>query len=127
MLPSRIFFDDEFFKGEEKIKTDIYEKNGRVYVEMEAPGYTKDDIDISLDKGDLTVTFTKESHEEDKDEKKYLHRERRTYSKITRSIYLGEVDEEEVEASFKNGILVVSSPKKKEIETKRTINIKDYE
>ena len=127
MLPSRIFFDDDFFKGEDKVKTDVYEKDGRVFVEMEAPGYTKDDIDISLDKGDLTVTFTKESHDEDKNTKKYLHRERRSYSKLTRSFYLGEVDEEAVEASFKNGVLVVSSPKKKEIETKKTINIKDCE
>ena len=125
MLSSRMFFDDDFFKGEEKVKTDVYEKNGRVYVEMDAPGYTKDNIDISLDKGDLTVTFSKESEEEEN--KKYLHRERRSYSKITRSFYLGEVDEDEVEASFKNGVLVVSSPKKKEIDTKRTISIKDYE
>lgn len=127
MLPSKIFFDDNFFKGEEKVRTDVYEKDGRIYVEMEAPGYTKDDINISLDKGDLTVTFTKESHEEDKDNKKYLHRERRTYSKITRSFYLGEVDEDDVEASFKNGVLLVSSPKKKEIETRKTISIRDYE
>ena len=127
MLPSIIFFDDDFFKGEEKVRTDVYEKDGRVYVEMEAPGYAKEDIDISLDKGDLTVTFTKESHEEDKDNKKYLHRERRTYSKVTRSFYLGEVNEDDVDASFKNGVLVVSSPRKKEIDTKKTISIKDYE
>ena len=125
MLPSRMFFDDDFFKGEEKVKTDVYEKDGKVYVEMEAPGYTKDNINISLDKGDLTVTFSKENEEEEN--KKYLHRERRTYSRITRSFYLGEVEEDEVDASFKNGVLVVSSPKKKEIDTKRTINIKDHE
>jgi HSP20 family protein len=125
MLPSKIFFDDNFFKGEEKVKTDVYEKDGKMYVEMEAPGYTKDNIDISLDKGELTVTLFKESKEEEN--KKYLHRERRSYSKITRSFYLGDVEEDEVEAIFKNGVLVVSSPKKKEIETKRTINIKDYE
>lgn len=125
MLPSRMFFDDDFFKGEEKVKTDVYEKDGKVYVEMEAPGYTKEDINISLDKGDLTVTFSKENEEEEN--KKYLHRERRTYSRITRSFYLGEVEEDEVDASFKNGVLVVSSPKKKEIDTKRTINIKDHE
>lgn len=125
MLSSRMFFDDDFFKGEEKIKTDVYEKDGRIFVEMDAPGYTKDNIDISLDKGDLTVTFSKELKEEEN--KKYLHRERRSCSKITRSFYLGEVDEDEVEASFKNGVLMVSSPKKKEIETKRTISIRDYE
>ena len=40
MLPSRLFFDDSFFKGDESIKSDIYEKDGRLVVEMEAPGYT---------------------------------------------------------------------------------------
>ena len=125
MLPSRMFFDDELFKSEEKIKTDLYEKDGKLVLEMEAPGYTKEDIDISLNKGDLTVTFSRENHEEEN--KKYLHRERRSYSKITRSFYLGDDAEDEVDACFKNGILVISCPKKKEIETKRTISIKDYE
>ena len=125
MLPSRMFFDEDFFKGEEKVKTDVYEKEGKLYVEMEAPGVTKEDIDISLDKGTLSVSFVKESSEEEN--KKFLHRERKSYSKITRSFYLGEVDEDSVEASFKNGVLLISTPKKKEIDTKRTINIKDWD
>ena len=120
MLPSRLFFDDSFFKGDESIKSDIYEKDGRLVVEMEAPGYTKDDIDISIDKGTLSISFEKE--EENEENKKYLHRERKSYSKVSRSFYLGDID-----ASFKNGILVVSAPKKKEIETKKTISIKDSE
>lgn len=125
MLPSRLFFDDSFFKGDENIKSDIYEKDGRLVVEMEAPGYTKDDINISIDKGTLSITFEKE--EEDEENKKYLHRERKSYSKISRSFYLGDIDEEDIDASFKNGVLVVSAPKKKEIETKKTISIKDSE
>ena len=125
MLPSRLFFDDSFFKGDENIKSDIYEKDGRLVVEMEAPGYTKDDINISIDKGTLSITFEKE--EEDEENKKYLHRERKSYSKVSRSFYLGDIDEEDIDASFKNGVLVVSAPKKKEIETKKTISIKDHE
>ena len=125
MLPSRLFFDDSFFKGDENIKSDIYEKDGRLVVEMEAPGYTKDDINISIDKGTLSITFEKE--EEDEENKKYLHRERKSYSKVSRSFYLGDIDEEDIDASFKNGVLLVSAPKKKEIETKKTISIKDSE
>ena len=125
MLPSRLFFDDSFFKGDENIKSDIYEKDGRLVVEMEAPGYTKDDINISIDKGTLSITFEKE--EEDEENKKYLHRERKSYSKVSRSFYLGDINEEDIDASFKNGVLVVSAPKKKEIETKKTISIKDSE
>ena len=125
MLPSRLFFDDGFFKGDENIKSDIYEKDGRLVVEMEAPGYTKDDINISIDKGTLSISFEKEENEEEN--KKYLHRERKSYSKVSRSFYLGDIDEEDIDASFKNGVLVVSAPKKKEIETKKTISIKDSE
>ena len=125
MLPSRLFFDDSFFKGDENIKSDIYEKDGRLVVEMEAPGYTKDDINISIDKGTLSISFEKEENEEEN--KKYLHRERKSYSKVSRSFYLGDIDEEDIDASFKNGVLVVSAPKKKEIETKKTISIKDSE
>lgn len=123
MMPSRIFFDDSFFSKEESIKSDVYEKDGNIIVEMESPGYTKDDINITIDKGNLTVTFEKE---EDKEEnKKYLHRERRNYSKVSRTFYIGEIDEEKVTANFKNGILVITSPIKKEIETKKKISIKD--
>ena len=125
MLPSRLFFDDGFFKGDENIKSDIYEKDGRLVVEMEAPGYTKDDINISIDKGTLSISFEKEENEEEN--KKYLHRERKSYSKVSRSFYLGDIDEDDIDASFKNGVLVVSAPKKKEIETKKTISIKDFE
>ena len=125
MLPSRLFFDDSFFKGDENIKSDIYEKDGRLVVEMEAPGYTKDDINISIDKGTLSISFEKEENEEEN--KKYLHRERKSYSEVSRSFYLGDIDEEDIDASFKNGVLVVSAPKKKEIETKKPISIKDFE
>ena len=48
MLPSRLFFDDSFFKGEETVKCDVFEKEGKIFVEMEAPGYTKDDISLSI-------------------------------------------------------------------------------
>lgn len=125
MLPSRLFFDDNFFKGEENIKSDVYEKDGKLFIEMEAPGYNKDNMNISFDKGELSVSFEKEDKEEEN--KKYLHRERKSYSRVTRTFYLGDVSEDDITASFKNGILVISAPKKKEIETKKTISIKDFE
>lgn len=66
---------------------------------MEAPGYKKDDITISVDKGELTVTF--EKNDEEEENKKYLHRERKSYSKVTRSFFLGDVNEDEIDANFK--------------------------
>lgn len=125
MLPSRLFFDDSFFKGEESIKCDVFEKDGNVCVEMEAPGYKKDDITISIDKGELSVTFEKK--EEEEENKKYLHRERKSYSKLTRTFFLGDINEDEIDASFKNGILSLSCPKKTIVETKKTIDIKNFE
>ncbi len=125
MLPSRIFFDDDFFGTEKTIKSDVFEKDGKVFVEIEAPGFTKDDINISIDKGTLTVSMEKEENKEEN--KKYLHRERKSYQKVSRSFYLGDVSEEEMDASFKNGILTISAPVKKEIETKKIISIKDYD
>ncbi len=125
MLPSRLFFDDSFFKGENNVKSDVFEKDGKVFVEIEAPGYSKDNVNISIDKGELSVTFEKKDEEEEN--KKYLHRERKSYSKVTRTFYLGDVNEEEINANFKNGILVITAPKNKEIETKKTISITEGE
>lgn len=125
MLPSRLFFDDNFFKGEESIRCDVFEKDGNVCVEMEAPGYKKEDISISVDKGELSVTFEKK--EEEEENKKYLHRERKSYSKLTRTFFLGDINEDEIDASFKNGILSLTCPKKTIAETKKTIDIKNFE
>ena len=79
--------------------------------------------DFDFDNGNLI----EEKENEKEENKKYLHRERKSYSKVTRTFYLGDVSEDEIDASFKNGVLVVSAPKKKEIETKKTISIKDHE
>ena len=125
MLTNRFFLDDNFFKREDNMRSDVYEKDGNVIVEMEAPGYTKEDISVSIDKGELSVTFEKK--EEEEENKKYLHRERRSYSKITRTFFLGDVSEDDISASFKNGVLVISSPKVGQIETRKTIDIKDSE
>lgn len=125
MLPSRLFFDDNFFKGEENIKCDVYEKDGKISLEVEAPGYKKDDINISIDKGEVTITL--EKNDEEEENKKYLHRERKSYSRITRTFFLGDVNEDEIDASFKNGVLLLTCPKKEKAETKKTINIKESE
>ena len=125
MLPSRIFFDDmlDDFKMDERMKCDIYEKDNVYYVEADIPGYDKNDIKIEFNKGSLNIIaeVKKETTEHDK---KYLRRERNYYGKVERSFYLGEVDEDAIEATFNNGILKISIPKKQEEETKKIIDIK---
>ncbi len=124
MLPSRIFFDNflDEFKESDKMKCDIYEKDNIYHIEADIPGFSKEDINVEFNKGNLTITAEKKDEEEEKD-KNYLRRER-YYGKYQRSFYLGEVDEEACEASFTNGILKIKVPKKLEEETKKNIEIK---
>ncbi len=126
-LVPRKFFLDDFFDDMEptfrtnNMKCDIYEEDGKYVFEMDIPGYNKEDISIDCDKGYLTVTASKESKDEVSD-KNYIRRER-SYGKCVRQFYLGDVDEENITAEFKNGILKVVAPKKGEIETKKKIEI----
>lgn len=127
MLPRRFYFDnalDQFFDEGNSMKCDIYEKDNYYHVEMDLPGFKKDEIKIECNKGTLSVTAEKEHHEEEKDDdKKYLRRER-TYGKYSRSFYLGDVNEEGIEAKFDNGTLTISIPKIDENENKKYIDIK---
>lgn len=128
MLPTRFYFDnalDQFFENEgNKMKCDIYEKDNTYYVEMDLPGFKKNEIKIECNKGNLVVTALKEENDEEKDEsKKYLRRER-VYGKYSRSFYLGDVNEDAIEAKFDNGTLSISIPKIDENKNKKLIDIK---
>ena len=118
-------FDDLFdilpIRRDNRMKCDIYEKDNKYYIEMEVPGFNKEDIDISLKEGYLTVKAEKKMSNEEKDEdKKYLRKER-NYIRTERSFNLGNIDEENIDASFENGVLKIEIPKAEE--NKRTIEI----
>ena len=128
MLPTRFYFDnalDHFFESENsKMKCDIYEKDNTYHVEMDLPGFKKEEIKVECNKGNLVITAEKSSNNEEKDEdKKYLRRER-VYGKISRSFYLGDVNEDAIEAKFDNGTLTISIPKIDENKNKKLIDIK---
>ena len=128
MLPTRFYFDnalDQFFESENsKMKCDIYEKDNTYHVEMDLPGFKKEEIKVECNKGNLVITAEKSSNNEEKDEdKKYLRRER-VYGKYSRSFYLGDVNEDAIEAKFDNGTLSISIPKIDENENKKLIDIK---
>ena len=108
-------FDDPFFtRGESKLmKTDIKEKGDKYLLEVDLPGYEKENIKIEIDDGYLTVhaSMNKNVDESDKDSK-YVHKERYV-GECSRSFYVGEdVNEEDIKASFKNGTLKIEVPKK---------------
>ncbi|MEG0857265.1 MAG: Hsp20/alpha crystallin family protein [Romboutsia sp.] len=109
-------FKDPFFSNrrpmEKVMKTDIQEKEGNHLLDMDLPGYDKEDIKAQLKDGYLTITAEKNTVNEDKDEKgNYIRRER--YSgKCSRSLYVGEnISEEDIKANFNNGILQLTFPK----------------
>ena len=121
------FLDRGFFKKETSImKTDVKEKDGNYILEIDMPGYDKEDIKIELKDGYITVTASKEDKKDEEDKKShYIHKER-FYGTCSRSYYAGEsVTEEDVSAKFKNGILILKFPKenKEKIETKKYIQI----
>lgn len=132
MLPSRIFFDNFFDeldspkKFDKLMKCDIYEKEGNYIIEMDIPGYEKEDITMELENGYLKIQASKKDDSVEDNEKKYVRRERHYVSKCERSFYVGDISEEQVKAKFKNGILEVTVPKEEEKkEVKKTIMIED--
>ena len=135
MMPNKIYLDDVFddlmfsrIKESDfgKMKCDIYEKDGIYYLEMDIPGFDKNDVNIEIDDNDyLTITAEKNSEEIDEDENKNYIRKERNYGKYQRSFYVGGIDKEKIDASFTNGILKVAMPKKQEEKSsKQTIEIK---
>jgi len=110
------FRGDDFFPRRESsiMKTDIKEKKDKYIIEMDLPGYEKENINLSLKDGYLEVSAQVKKEEESDENEKYVHKER-FYGHCSRSFYVGElVTEEDIHAEFKNGILRVTVPKKDE-------------
>ena len=124
MLPSRLFLDDMFEHedAQDLMKCDIYEHDGKVILEVDVPGFNKKDITIEFNKGYLNITAVK--NKEENNHKKYSRRERKMYGKYERSFYLGDIDEEKIEANFNDGILTVVAPKRDNEASKKLITIK---
>ncbi|MCI7238053.1 MAG: Hsp20/alpha crystallin family protein [Anaerococcus sp.] len=94
-------------------KVDISEDEDKYLVEAELAGFDKEDIDIDLDKGKLTLTAKKVTSKDESDEEKnYIHRERKSQA-MSRTMNFVDIDEEKVGAKLENGILVITLPKSK--------------
>ena len=107
------------------IKTDIQEDDDGYTLEMDLPGFKKEEIQIELNNGYMTISAAKGLDEDEKDKKsgKYIRHERYTGS-CQRSFYVGEdVTEEDIKAEFKHGILKLFIPKK---EAKPAVEQKKY-
>ena len=108
------------------MKTDIREHDAGYELDIDLPGFKKDEINVELENGYLTISAAKGLDKDEQDKKgKYIRKERYAGA-MQRSFYVGDaVTEEDVKAKFEDGILKLSIPKKdaKEVETKKTIAI----
>ena len=93
------------------MKTDIKEKQNSYELAIDLPGFKKDEINIDLSNGYLTIQAAKglDKDEQDKDGR-YIRRERYAGS-MSRSFYVGDVKPEDVSAKFEDGILKLDLPK----------------
>lgn len=110
------FFTRSYDRGSSQImKTDIHEKDSNYVIEMELPGYTKEEIKADLKDGYLTITAHKNETKEEKDARgKCIHKERYTGT-CNRSFYVGEdITQEDIKAAFKDGVLRLQLPKEVE-------------
>ena len=110
------FGGDDFFTRRESaiMKTDIKEKKDSYVIDIDLPGYEKENISLDLKDGYLNVSAKVEKEEHNDDNEKFVHKER-FYGHCSRSFYVGEqITENDVKAEFKNGILKITVPKKDE-------------
>lgn len=129
-----LFDDSDLRKIEKKLyghnakhlmKTDIKETDSGFELEMDLPGFKKDEIKISLDNGYMTISAAKGLDQDEKEKKsgKYIRKERYAGA-CERSFYVGEdVTEEDIKGEFKHGILKLFVPKK---EPKQAAEEKKY-
>ena len=126
LMFQRFFGDDApslgTFVEEGTLALDVSEDEKNVYVRASLPGFRKDDVDIDLHDGVLTIT-AEHTEEERDEEERFFRRERRTGSMSRRVALPGTVDEDKADAQLTDGVLKVTIPKTK-AETPRKVKIK---
>ena len=135
------FFDDDFAMFHEHggrdplygkhaknlMKTDVRETEDSYELDIDLPGFKKDEIDLDLNDGYLTISAAKGLDKDTEDKKGKYIRQERYAGTCSRSFFVGEtVAPEEVSAKFEDGILRITLPKKteKKLPEKKTIAIK---
>lgn len=120
------WFDD--FVGERNfprqnnnwMKTDIREMGENYQLEIDIPGFKKEDLKVELNNGYLTVTASSETNNENDENNHYIHRER-TYGKCSRNFYIGNnIKQNDIKANFKDGTLFINYPKSISKENEKT-------
>ena len=129
-------FNDEFWgkknplygkHAQNMMKTDIRETDGSYELDVDLPGFKKDEIQVQLKDGYLTVTAQQNTNKDEKDkEGNYIRRERYAGT-LSRSFYVGkDITEKDIHGKYENGILMLDIPKKapeKKVEEKKFVTI----
>jgi len=95
-----------------KMQTDLREKEDHYILDIDLAGFRKEDINISLDKGYLTVEASINKANDDENEH-YIRRERYVES-CSRTYYVGDITQDDIKASYENGVLTIIFPKEKD-------------
>lgn len=131
-LPRAFDVFDDMFDGffpardSELMKCDVHEKDGYLNLDIDLPGYKKEDISIEILDGYMNIKAKHNTTDEERDAKGNLIRSERMFGSCSRSFYVGDnIKSEDIKASFENGVLNISMPSKqqKAIETKQTVSI----
>ena len=109
------------------MKTDVKETDSGYEVDIDLPGFKKDEINVQLDNGYLSISAAKGLDKEEKNkEGKYIRKERYAGA-MSRSFYVGkDITEKDIHGKYENGILMLDIPKKapeKKVEEKKFVTI----
>ena len=117
-------FESEFFgrknplygkHAKNMMKTDVREHDQGYELDVDLPGFKKDEISLELKDGYLTITASKGLDKDEEDKKGRMIRQERYAGAMSRSFYVGDgITEEDVKAKFENGVLMLNIPKKEE-------------
>ncbi len=131
------FFDDHFgmfpmLNGRDQLygkhaknlmKTDVRETGDTYEVDVDLPGFKKDEISVDLKEGYLTISAAKGLDKDEKDKEGRYLRQERYAGACSRSFYVGDVKPEDVSAKYEDGILKLSMPKLAKKELPKSSNI----
>ena len=112
--------------GTSMMQTDVKETEKGFELDISIPGFRKEDIKAELKDGYLTINAEHAENKEEKEEGKFIRKERYT-GHCSRSFFVGEeITENDIHAKFENGVLILSIPKKepaKKVDEKKLIAI----
>lgn len=116
-------FPSQFAMKDMSFKVDIKEDDDNYLVEADLPGFKKDEVELHVENGRLSIKASKnENNEEKDDEGRYLHRERKT-STMLRTMQFDGIDEDNLKAKLDEGVLRITLPKASEDEKRKMIEI----